>query len=204
MHPSIERPYARGFIPAAGLALAMFMGGCGREREQGEEQQPSGAIAGASVCQPPGGPVAAQSRADLVAWASGVNYRPADPARAYVYGFSPGDSAVIQAAETTSGASCVVARLTSEIAYPARGIGAGANYVVIDSGSTGYTAMMVSADTSVDSQTFPAVMHVHQEGGQPPPTIGLMGGCVADCGSGTVKRWCRWALTSADSVQGVD
>jgi hypothetical protein len=202
MHPSIERPYARGFISAAGLALAVLMGGCGRgEQEPG--QQPSAAAAGASVCQPPGGPVAAQSRADLLAWASGVNYRDAAASRAYVYGFAPGDSAVIQAAETTSGESCVVARLTSENAYPARGIGAGTNYVVIDSGSTGYTAMMVSADTSVDSQTFPAVMHAH-EGGQPPPTIGSMGGCVSDCGSGTVKRWCRWALASADSVQGVD
>ena len=200
MHPSIERPYARGFVPAAGLALAVLMGGCPPgEREQGQEQQQPAATAGGDACRPPGGPLSAQSRADLVAWGAGARYDPPDATRAYVYGFAPGDSAQIEAAEDATGARCVVARLTSENAYPARGIGAGVNYVVVDSGSTGYTAMMVSADTSVDSQTFPAVMHVHEEGGQPPPTIGSMGGCVSDCGSGAVKRWCRWAMASTDT-----
>lgn len=191
-HPSTQRPHARDFIPIAGLALVALMGGCGRE----QEQQQAAATAGGGACQPPGGQVTAQSRADLVAWAGGVRYRAPDAARAYVYGFAPGDSARIEAAEDASGASCVVARLTSSNAYPSRGIGAGVNYVVVDSGSTGYRAMVISADTAVGMRAFPAVMHLHEEGGSPPPTIGSMGGCVNDCGAGTVKRWCRWALDS--------
>ena len=133
-------------MATAGLALAALMGGCGQDQQQ---QQQAATAAGGVACQPPGGQMAALSRANFVAWAGTLSYRAPDASRAYLYGFAPGDSARIEAAEEAGGSSCVIARLTSAHAYPGFGIGAGTNYVVVDSGSAGYTARVIAVDSTV-------------------------------------------------------
>ena len=88
-----------------------------------------------SACAPPGGSIATASRSDVATWASALPFVPASPSRAYVYGFASSDSVVIEAVDTVhfttlAPKGCLIARLTSAVARPALGIGAGANYIL--------------------------------------------------------------------------
>jgi hypothetical protein len=183
-YPSIERPRARGPIPTVGFAMAAVIVGCGQEQQSG--------AAAADACRPPS-QVAAMSRADIVAWARTLSYGAADSTRALIYGFAAGDSARIEAVEGEGGTSCVGARLMTRNAYPALGIGAGENYVVVDSASGGYNAVLVAADSSVGMRVHRVATHTHEPGAAPPPRVGSMGMCLRACG----REWCRGALDSA-------
>ena len=184
-HPSIRRPHARGLIPAAGLAMAALIGGC----ERGQQRE----AVRATASSPPGGEMAALSRAQIATWASTLSYNAPDTTLAIIYGFAAGDSARIEPVEDAGGTSYVAARLTTANAYPAVGIGAGVNYVVIDSGSGGYNAVIIAADSSVGMRVHRVVRHAHEEGAAPPPRVGSMGVCTR---VGCTRVWCRFSLDS--------
>jgi hypothetical protein len=151
----------------------------------------------ADACRPPGGRIDASSRSDFMAWAGGLSYLPRDSTRAFVYGF-PRDSVRIEAVSQTAGPQgqsirgCVYARLTSVRAYPALGIGTGANYLWTDSLPGGYRSVTIPADSAIPITVHPLVLHAHTPGAPPPPQIGAYGGC-AQC-----KQW--WCRTGLDSI----
>ncbi len=192
--PCIAAPVAlrRSLASLIGTVLAIGVHGCGGE---------SALMIAASACAPPAG-IAASSRSSLVDWADGISYASGDTALAYVYGFSASDSVIIQAVDSADAgtpAGCIMARLTSGVARPASGIGAGRTYVWIDSITSGYRAVLIPEDSSVAMTVHPLTVHSHLPGDPPPPTIGTLGFC-GYCDY-TAKRWCRGGLDSVSTTE---
>jgi hypothetical protein len=155
--------------------------------------------AGPNACNPPGGHIESASRSDVVSWASGLPYAAPDPARAYVYGFPPGDSVVIESVNaasvsTLSPSGCVIARLTSGVARPASGIGVGKNYIWVDSLTGGTKTVIIPEDTTVSITVHAVGLHAHTASDPPIAQVGALGYC-GYCDK-TARTWCRAGLDS--------
>lgn len=155
--------------------------------------------AGSSACSPPGGRIESASRSDVVSWASGLPYASANPALAYVYGFAPSESVVIQSVDTAgvsalSPSGCVMARLTSAAARPSSGIGVGANYIWVDSLTGGPKVVIIPEDTTVSITVHAVGLHSHMVGDAPIAQVGMLGFC-GYCDK-TGRTWCRAGLDS--------
>lgn len=181
-----------------GVVVAMA-GACNGDRqEQQEPEQPQQLVAG-QPCIPAGDSFGGSSRGAVVAWAGGLSYQPMDASRAFVYGFAPDDSVRIEAAvlDTTGpgGASpygCLYARITSERAFPALGIGPGQNYLWADSVGGADRSIVIPADSSLPMTVHPLVLHSHTADSTPPASVGAYGSC-GQC----MRYWCRATLDSA-------
>ena len=181
----------RSLVIAAGVVLTLT--GCdwfARDRP---------VAAGSSACTPPGGRIESASRSDVVSWASGLPYAPANPALAYVYGFAPSESVVIQSVDTTgvsalSPSGCVMARLTTAVARPSSGIGVGTNYIWVDSLTGGAKVVIIPEDTTVSMTIHAVGLHSHMAGDPPIAQVGTLGFC-GYCDK-TGRTWCRAGLDS--------
>lgn len=181
----------RSLVIAAGVVVPLT--GCdwfARERP---------VAAGSSACTPPGGRIESASRSDVVSWASGLPYAPANPALAYVYGFAPSESVVIQSVDTTgvsalSPSGCVMARLTTTVARPSSGIGVGTNYIWVDSLTGGAKIVIIPEDTTVSMTIHAVGLHSHMAGDPPIAQVGTLGFC-GYCDK-TGRTWCRAGLDS--------
>ena len=176
------RPVVRDLCTVVGVALASVAYGCPPTAE-GPQLAPA--------CTAPEGRIARASRASIIDWANRVTYLPSGSTGAYVYGFAAGDSVRIEAADNRAGRGCIVARLTSRTAYPAMGIGAGRSYVLVDSVSGRYRAVIIAENASVPMTVLPVALHTHVLGAPAPEPVSLLGGCVPGCGSGG-RYWCRF------------
>lgn len=184
-------PSRRSIVLLAGAVFTMLGSDC-------FDRSPA-VTAGVSACNPPGGRIETTSRSDMVTWASGLPYAAADPARSYVYGFPPGDSVVIESVNsasvsTLSPSGCVIARLTSDVARPASGIGVGKNYIWVDSLTGGTQTVIIPEDTTVSITVHAVALHSHNPGDAPIAQVGALGYC-GYCDK-TARTWCRAGLDS--------
>jgi len=197
----VSRPTAtpalhRSAVILAGTIVVMLGSGCAKDTAVITTTTPS-------ACTPPGGSIATASRSDVATWASTLPFVAADPSRAYVYGFAASDSVVIEAVDTVhlrtlAPKGCVIARLTSAVARPASGIGAGANYIWVDSLTGGYKTVLIPADTTVSMTMHALAVHNHTLGDPaiaPVGALGFCGYCDKDA-----RKWCRAGLDSASTT----
>ena len=187
-------PAHRSVVILAGAVLTLLGSGCLKD---------TAVTAGPNACSPPGGEIATASRSSVASWASGLPYAPADPARAYVYGFTPSDSVVIQAIDTASASTlapkgCVIARLTSGVARPASGIGVGANYIWVDSLTGGYKTVLIPSDTTVSMTVHAVGVHDHMPGDPAIAPVGMLGFCGYCDKDG--RKWCRAGLDTLSTT----
>ena len=186
----------RSIVLLAGAVFAMLGSDC--------FHRSAAVIAGLDACIPPGGHIETASRNDVLSWASRLPYGAANPARAYVYGFAPSDSVVIQAVDSASVSSlsphgCVIARLTSGVARPASGIGVGYNYIWVDSLTGGAKTVIIPADTTVSITVHAVALHAHTASGSTIPQVGTLGFC-GYCDK-TARTWCRAGLDSLGTTR---
>jgi hypothetical protein len=185
-----------------GVVVAVTIAACGDDQPQQEgEQQPPQQAGGSQQCTPPGDSYRG-ARGAFVSWAEDMSYQ-ADSSRAYVYGFTAADSVRIEAAVLdTAGPGglspygCVYARITSARAVPARGIAAGANYLMVDSVGGAARTVVIPAETGAPITTHAVVLHAHTEGSPPPAAVGTSGSC-GQC----KKMWCRATFDSPTTLR---
>lgn len=169
-----------GFV----TTVAVLMLGCARPSEDRAAADVEAALDPAN----PGGEVEAMSRAQFVDWADNFSYQAPDSSRGYAYGFSDSVQVEVLSRLPDSGRfrGHLTGRLIAQRAYASLGIGAGRNYVWVDSGASGYATTIYAEDPAVAAVTHATSVHEPPPAVQPDTAIGF---CLR-CGDVRRPRWC--------------
>lgn len=140
--------------------------------------------------------VSEASRADIVSWARGLTYHPADTLRAYIRGLpstatrpsihAAGDARRRPRAVLQRG--CIIGRIVSTAANASLGVAAGTNYIWADSGSSGWRVAIIPESAEAALRSFDMSIHEHTALSRDSAAVAIVGPCVECERAG----WCRW------------